>query len=112
MNSLKTGPKNNRNKSGAGAAHKDQLRKNAIARQTEYNKLTTEQKVAKLDAGGFRALKQRAKIETQRLANVAGSKPTPVAGQRAMQSVKAKTKQDARKEMRDNRHPSRTNGRK
>lgn len=37
-------------------------REQAEQRNAEYAKLTVEQKLAKLDAGGFTATKQRAKL--------------------------------------------------
>lgn len=41
---------------------KEQARKQAQERQAAYDALTVEQKLAKLDAGGFVATKQRAKL--------------------------------------------------
>lgn len=37
----------------------------AEERQAAYDSLTIEQKIAKLDAGKFRALKERAKLQKQ-----------------------------------------------
>jgi hypothetical protein len=48
-----------------GSATRAKRREEAEHRQWEYNKLSTEQKIAKLDQGGHRALKQRAKLEAQ-----------------------------------------------
>ena len=55
------GPKRN-HKKGIAASMLDAKRASAVARQTEYSKLTVSQKIAKLDAGGFHAKKQRAKL--------------------------------------------------
>jgi len=41
---------------------REERRKQAEERNAEYAKLTVEQKLAKLDAGGFAAKKQRAKL--------------------------------------------------
>lgn len=48
--------------SGKAKAHKKQLQLEAEDRQRQYDVLTTEEKIAKLDAGNFRALKQRAML--------------------------------------------------
>lgn len=66
-------------KKGLGAAHKDALRTEAKTRQSEYDKLTLEQKVARLDAGGFTATKQRAKLAAQLVAKTESK--TNVVGQ-------------------------------
>jgi len=42
-----------------------QRRADAEARQVAYDKLTVEQKLARLDAGNFVATKQRARLEAQ-----------------------------------------------
>ncbi len=41
---------------------KELKRKEAADRQAEYDSLTKEQKLAKLDRGGYRAIKQRDKL--------------------------------------------------
>jgi hypothetical protein len=55
-------PKNNSNKKGVPTQLKAARRAEAEARNVEYSKLTNGQRLAKLDAGGFAATKQRAKI--------------------------------------------------
>ncbi len=44
---------------------KQQKRNEAVERQKRYNKLTTQQKIDKLDKGGFRAIKQRKRLANQ-----------------------------------------------
>jgi len=44
---------------------KQTRRERAEQMQAEYNKLTPEEKLAKLDAGGHRAVKQRARLLKQ-----------------------------------------------
>lgn len=44
-------------------ANIERRREDAKARQAEYNSLTIAQKLARLDAGGFVAKKQRAKLQ-------------------------------------------------
>lgn len=56
-------PKYARNK--FSREEKDRKRSEAETRQAIYNALTPEQKLAKLDAGGFTAAKQRIKIQMQ-----------------------------------------------
>lgn len=56
-----SGPKKNHKKGIANAA-KEQKRKEAEVRQECYRLMTPEQKVARLDAGGFTATKERYKI--------------------------------------------------
>ena len=55
------GPKKNHRK-GIAAAAKLAKRERAEKRQLEYSKLTLAQKLAKLDAGGYAAKKQRARL--------------------------------------------------
>lgn len=55
------GPKKN-HKKGILASYRDTKRKQAAERQAVHNALTTEQKIAKLDAGGFTASKERKKL--------------------------------------------------
>lgn len=50
-------------KKGIARAMLQAKRDEAKTRQAEYNKLTTAEKIAKLDAGGFVAKKQRAKLK-------------------------------------------------
>jgi hypothetical protein len=47
---------------GITRARKDDRRREAEVRQGAHDQLTTEAKIAKLDAGGFRALKQRRRL--------------------------------------------------
>lgn len=69
---LSTGkPKNNSNKKGVPEQLKAARRTEAEARNAEYAKLTPAQKLAKLDAGGFAATKQRAKLVLQ-IADIKG----------------------------------------
>jgi hypothetical protein len=56
-----SGPKRN-HKKGIASRIKDAKRAEAIVRQAEYDSLTVEQKISRLDRGGYRALKQRAKL--------------------------------------------------
>jgi Spy/CpxP family protein refolding chaperone len=58
-------PKNNSNKKGIPDQLKAARRAEAEARNAEYAKLTPEQKLARLDAGGFRAEKQRTQLICQ-----------------------------------------------
>lgn len=58
------GPRTNRTK-GILKQAKAQRKLEAEQRQAEYNKLTPQQKLAKLDAGGFTATKERAKLLAQ-----------------------------------------------
>jgi hypothetical protein len=51
--------------SGKAREHKLELRQEAMMRQLEYDRLTTEEKIAKLDAGKFRAVKRRARLNGQ-----------------------------------------------
>lgn len=44
---------------------KFQKQQEAEQRQSEHNTLTPEQKLAKLDAGGYSAKKERAKLQAQ-----------------------------------------------
>jgi len=60
-----TGVKDNSRKKGVLTQEATRRREEAQIRQSEYNKLTPEQKLAKLDAGGFRAERQRAKLTQQ-----------------------------------------------
>ena len=62
MSFISTGKKDNSRKSGAAAAHKDQLRKEAQVRQAEASNRTPQQQLARLDSAGFRAEKERAKL--------------------------------------------------
>jgi hypothetical protein len=48
--------------SGKASAHRAELRIKAAERLLAYSLLTREERIAKLDAGNFRALKQRAKL--------------------------------------------------
>lgn len=61
MDLRSNGPKKN-HKKGIAAMYKEKLRTEAEARQAKYKLLTVEQKIAKLDAGGFTASKQRYKF--------------------------------------------------
>ena len=45
---------------------KDQKRMEAIERQEYYDALSTKQKLAKLDEGGFAAKKERARLAAQK----------------------------------------------
>lgn len=56
------GVKDNSRRKGIRAAKKDKRRKEAIARQAAYNKLTLEQKLTKLDEGKFLANRQRKRL--------------------------------------------------
>lgn len=56
------GPKDNSRRKGVPAMRKEQRRKDGEVRQAAYNKLTTAEKIAKLDAGGHAATKQRARL--------------------------------------------------
>ena len=56
------GPKDNSRRRGMPKQWKDERRAAAEARQTAYNKLTVKQKLDKLDAGGYKATKQRGKL--------------------------------------------------
>jgi hypothetical protein len=58
-------PKDNSRKKGIPAQIKAARRAEAEARNADYAKLTPAQKLAKLDAGGFAATKQRAKLAQQ-----------------------------------------------
>lgn len=49
-------------KKGIAAQALDRKRVEAKLRQDEYDKLTVTQKIAKLDAGGYNATKQRTKL--------------------------------------------------
>jgi len=62
-----------------GSATRRNRRKDAEARQVEYEKLTTQQKLEKLDAGGFTATKQRARLgrELDKPITI-GQEPEPV----------------------------------
>jgi len=55
------GPRKN-HKRGIDEQQKAQRKLEAETRQAEYNKLTPQEKLARLDAGGFTASKQRAKL--------------------------------------------------
>ena len=57
--------KDNSRRKGVPAAWKAQRQAEAKVRQEAYDKLTPQQKLAKLDAGGFAASKQRAKLAAQ-----------------------------------------------
>lgn len=50
---------------GIARAKKEQRRKEALERQAAYDDLTPTEKLAKLDKGGFRAKKQRARLEKE-----------------------------------------------
>ncbi len=41
-----------------------QRREEALVRKAEYEALTTEQKLARLDKGGYKAAKQRLQLQT------------------------------------------------
>lgn len=56
------GPKKNHRK-GIAAARKAEKRVKAETMQLSYSKLTIDEKIAKLDAGGYAAKKQRARLE-------------------------------------------------
>lgn len=58
------GPKKN-HKKGIAAEYKAMKRTEAQARDAANAKLTPQQKLAKLDAGGFTATKQRARLQKQ-----------------------------------------------
>jgi hypothetical protein len=58
-----TGKKTN-HKKGISLALKQSKQAEAKIRQDIYNMLTTTQKIAKLDKGGYAAKKQRAKLAT------------------------------------------------
>lgn len=66
MSLIKSGKKENNRKSGALAAHKQTLRADALGRQAAYDALTVDQKIAALEANGFTATKQRAKLIAQK----------------------------------------------
>lgn len=57
----------NANRKGVPAKKREQRRKDAETRQAAYNKLTIDEKIAKLDAGGFTANKQRHKFLMQKV---------------------------------------------
>lgn len=48
---------------GITKTQREERRKVAEERNAQYAAMTTEQKLAKLDAGGFAAKKQRAKLQ-------------------------------------------------
>ena len=48
---------------GIARAAKEKRHEKALAAQADYDTLTPEQKLAKLDNGNFRAVKQRAKLQ-------------------------------------------------
>jgi len=50
---------------GIAKAEKEQRRKEAEARQAEYDKLTPQQKLKRLDDAGLRAKRHRARLEKQ-----------------------------------------------
>lgn len=56
------GPKNNSRKTGWAADRVTTRRTEALARQAAYDLLSVDQKIAKLDAGGFAAVKQRNRL--------------------------------------------------
>lgn len=58
----KSGPKDNSKKTGAAAADLDRKRKEALERQAERAKRSPAQQLAKLDAGGYTAEKERTKL--------------------------------------------------
>lgn len=58
------GPRKNHTKGILNQAQA-QRKLEAETRQAEYNKLTPQQKLDLLDAGGFAAKKQRAKLQAQ-----------------------------------------------
>lgn len=60
---IKQGKKDNSKRRGIPAQEHDKRRLEAYERQDAYDKLTVAQKIAKLDAGGFTATKQRAKLQ-------------------------------------------------
>lgn len=57
--------KDNTRRKGIPAQQKAARKAEADVRNAEYAKLTPKQKLARLDAGGFRAEKQRAKLVSQ-----------------------------------------------
>lgn len=59
---MKHGPKLNNLKKGTQALHKQKLKDEAIIRRDYYDKLTADEKIARLDAKGFTAEKERFKI--------------------------------------------------
>lgn len=62
MSLTNKGPKNNSNKKGVSAALLDQKRKEALERQAAADQRTPVQQLARLDAGGFAAEKERTKL--------------------------------------------------
>lgn len=60
-----SGIKDNSRRKGVPAQKLEMRRKEAQERQKAYDKLTTEQKLAKLDSGGFTASRQREKLVVQ-----------------------------------------------
>ena len=62
MDNLRVGGPKRNHKKGLAAQYKDTLRNEAVARQTKYEDLTFTEKIDKLDAGGFKAVKQRIKL--------------------------------------------------
>ena len=56
-----SGPKKN-HKKGIAAATQDRKRAEAKVRQDEYSGLTIQQRIDRLDQGGYRALKERARL--------------------------------------------------
>lgn len=50
---------------GIAAAEKQRRREEARERQRAYNELTPKGKLAQLDAGKFRALRQRRRLEAE-----------------------------------------------
>lgn len=59
---IKASKKQNNRKSGAALALKEAKRTEAKARQEAYNKLSTVEKLNRLDAAGHTATKQRTKL--------------------------------------------------
>ncbi len=58
--------KDNSRRKNMPAQWKAQRRKEAEERQAAYDKLTIDQKIDKLNAGGFAATKQRKKLYAQK----------------------------------------------
>jgi hypothetical protein len=62
---MKAGSKPQRARNKFLREKRQQAREQAKERQKAYDALTIEQKLAKLDKGGFTATKQRAKLDSQ-----------------------------------------------
>ena len=79
---------------GMNAAIRAAVRQaDALARQADYNALTTAQKLADLDRGGFAAKKQRAKLTAPAKKVVEAPKEAVQAGKPARNDKKAQKAQ-------------------